>query len=159
YRAQGAEQTLAMRRTVVDATALSVDLSERQHRAGNVPDLVFANDRATYEQARVDLARAESEAAEDREELTALLGLWGSATDWRSAPRLPELPGDDAVPDDPETLAVSQRLDLAAARQRVHEVLLSRDLTQLYRFLSTASLGLAVDREVDDGAWSIGPAF
>ena len=86
------------------------------------------------------------------------MGLWGPATDWRIAPHLPDLPRDDVAPVGLETLAVSQRLDLAGARQRIHELLLSRDLTRLYRLLPTAALGVAAEHEVDDGAWSIGPA-
>jgi cobalt-zinc-cadmium efflux system outer membrane protein len=158
YRLQGAEQMVELRRTVVGATALSADVAQRQHDAGNITDLDLANERALSEQARVDLARVETEVAEDREELTALMGLWGPATDWRIAPHLPDLPRDDVAPVGLETLAVSQRLDLAGARQRIHELLLSRDLTRLYRLLPTAALGVAAEHEVDDGAWSIGPA-
>jgi outer membrane protein, heavy metal efflux system len=158
YRLQGAQQTLELRRTVVEATELSADFARRQHEAGNITDLDLANELALYEQARVDLARVEIEVAEDREELTALMGLWGTATDWRIAPRLPGLPRDDVAREGLETLAVSQRLDLAAARQRIQTILLSRDLTRAFRFIPTGGLGVEAEREVDNGVWSVGPA-
>lgn len=158
YRLQGAEQTLELRRTVVDATALSADVARRQHEAGNITDLDLANERALHEQARADLARVETEVAEDHEELTALMGLWGTATAWRIAPRLPELPPEDVAPEGLESLAVSQRLDLAEARQRIQAILASRDLTRSYRLLPAGGLGIEAEREVDNGVWSIGPS-
>ncbi len=158
YRSQGAEQLLELRRSVVEATALSADVARRQHDAGNITDLDLASELALNEQASADLARAETEAAEDREELTALMGLSAEAASWRIGPRLPDLPREDVAPDGLETLAVSQRLDLAAAQQRVHRLLLARDLTRRSRFLPMAGLGVAAEREVDDGAWSVGPA-
>lgn len=159
YRLQGAEQLLELRRTVVDATGLSADIAQRQHDAGNVSDLDLANERALAEQARADLARVETEALEDREELSALMGLWGDdATRWHIASRLPELPPDDGATETLEGLALSQRLDLAAARQRIRTVLLERELSRAFRWLPSAALGVASEREVDDGVWSIGPA-
>jgi outer membrane protein, heavy metal efflux system len=159
YRLQGAEQLLELRRSVADATALSADVARRQHDAGNVTDLDLANESALAEQARADLARVETEVADDREELTALMGLWGSeAADWRIAPHLPDLPSGDVEQEALEELAVSQRLDLAAARQRIRTILLARDLTRAYRWLPSAALGVASEREVDNGVWSVGPS-
>jgi len=158
YRLQGAEQLLELRRSVADATALSADVARRQHDAGNVTDLDLANESALAEQARADLARVETEVADDREELTALMGLWGSDATWRIASHLPELPSDDAEPEALEELAVSQRLDLAAARQRIRTLLLARDLTRAYRWLPSAALGVVSEREVDNGVWSVGPS-
>src|SRR5262249_58835507 len=119
YRSQGAEQMLELRRSVVEAPALSADVARRQRDAGNITDLDLASEVALAEQASADLARARTEVAEDHEELTALMGLSGEAASWRIRPRLPDLPPGDVASDDLETLAVSQRLDLAAAQQRV----------------------------------------
>src|SRR4029450_12867989 len=94
-----------------------------------------------HEQARADLARADTEVVEDREELTALMGLWGAETAGRVAPGPPNLPRTDVAAEGLETLAVGQRLDLAAARQRIQGILLARDLTRWYRFGSAGGLG------------------
>src|SRR5262249_57495432 len=110
------------------------------------------------EQASAGLARARTEAAEDREELSALMGLSGEAsTSWRIRPRLPDLPYEDVASDDLETRAVSQRLDLAAAQQRVYRLLLARDLTRRSRFLPMAGLGVPADPQLDHRASSARP--
>ncbi len=159
YRLQGAEQLLELRRTVVESTALSADVARSQHEVGNTTILDLANQRALHEQARADLARADIEVAEDREVLTALMGLWGSDVGWRIAPRLPELPRGDVSQEGLETLAVTQRLDLAAARQRIQGILLARDLTRWSRLWPAGGLGVAAEREVDNGVWSVGPSI
>jgi cobalt-zinc-cadmium efflux system outer membrane protein len=158
YRLAGAQQLLELHRTVVEAAGLSADVARRQHQAGNVTELDLANERALHEQARADLARAETEVAGDREELSALMGVWGADTDWRLTSRLPEPPRAEIAPEGLETLAVKQRLDLAAARQRVQGILLARDLASWYRLLPAGALGVAAEREVEDGVWSVGPA-
>ncbi len=158
FRLQGAQQVHELQRTVVEATGLSADIARRQRDAGNVTALDLATERALHEQARADLARAETEVADDREELTALMGLWGAETTWQLTARLPELPPADVAPEGLETLAVSQRLDLAAARQRIQGILLARDVTRWYRLVPAGALGVAAEREVDDGVWSVGPA-
>jgi cobalt-zinc-cadmium efflux system outer membrane protein len=158
YRLQGAEQLLELRRSVADATALSADVARRQHDAGNVTSRPRQRERPRGAGAR-HLARVETEVADDREELTALMGLWGGdATQWRIASHLPELPSEDVEPGALEELAVSQRLDLAAARQRIRTILLARDLTRAYRWLPSAALGVVSEREVDNGVWSVGPS-
>jgi len=159
YLLQGAEQLLELRRSVVEATALSADVARGQREAGNITTLDLSSERALHEQARADLARAETEVVEDREELTALMGLWGAETAWRIPPRLPDLPRTDVAAEGLESLAVGQRLDLAAARQRIEGILLARDLTRWYRFGPAGGLGVAAEREVDNGVWSVGPSI
>lgn len=159
YRLQGAEQLLELRRTVVEATQLSADVATRQHEAGNITALDLATERVLHEQARADLAHAEMAVADAREELTALMGLWGDATAWHADSRLPGLPPDEHAPAGLETLAVTQRLDLAAARQRIQGILLARDLTRWFRLVPGLGVGVDAEREVDDGVWSLGPSI
>jgi len=121
YRLQGALQMLELRRTVVSATTVARDIAERQHEAGNISDLDLATQVAQNEDAKLELASAESAVVSDREELNTLLGLWGERTAWKMAPRLPTLPRADVAPTGLETLAVSQRLDLEEARLRTAE--------------------------------------
>src|SRR5262245_15007393 len=118
YALQGAEQMLELRQTVTRATQLSADIATRQHEAGNITDHDLASERALAEDARVDVARAESDVLADREELNALLGLWAANTGWKIARRLPPLPADEIDRKGLEARAVSQRLDLAALRQQ-----------------------------------------
>jgi cobalt-zinc-cadmium efflux system outer membrane protein len=80
YALQGAQQMVELRRIVAETTQLSADIARRQHEAGNVTDLDLANEQTLAAQAKIDLAQAEAEALAGREELNALLGLWGQRT-------------------------------------------------------------------------------
>src|SRR5437867_79452 len=108
YALQGAEQMLELRRTVARATQYSAEIAQRQREAGATRRLDLANEQALYEQAKLDLARAEVDVLEDREHLNTLLGLWGPQTNWTLPPRLPDLPREALPARGLESLAVSQ---------------------------------------------------
>ncbi len=116
YVLQGAQQMLEMRESIVLATGSSAEAARRFHEAGNITDLALASEEAIASQARLELALAEEEAFDAREDLTSLMGLWGANAAFRVAPRLPELPASELSPQGLESLAVTQRLDLSAAR-------------------------------------------
>jgi hypothetical protein len=143
-RLQGNLQRLELDRTVVEATALAADVSRRQHTAGTITDLDLANEEALSAQARVDLARDEARVAEDREALSALMGLWGADSGWRAEARLPEVPAEPLPASGLESLAVAQRLDLAAARAATKVVAEKLALERFYGLLREGDLGLAV---------------
>ncbi len=157
YHLQGSEQTLEMHRVVMTAFALGAETSERQHEAGNITDLELANEQALYQQARIDLAQAEIEELERREDLNALMGLWGRETMWTVGTRLPEPPASDEALGDLESLAVSQRLDLAAARQQIEVANRELRIAEIFRFLPFLELGFGSEREPESGIWHGGP--
>jgi outer membrane protein, heavy metal efflux system len=159
FDAQGADQMLDLRRTVAETTRLAADVALRQHRAGNITDLDLANQRAFYEEAKLELADAEIDAAAKRERLTALLGLWGGETAWTLAPRLPDVPVEGLSREGLESRAVATRLDLAAARQRVGVSAASVAFTRFYGLIPEASAGVVSEREVESGDWSVGPSL
>jgi cobalt-zinc-cadmium efflux system outer membrane protein len=94
YGLQGAQQMLDLRRTIAQAAEYSAEIARRQRAAGNITRLDLANERALFEHARLEVARAEADVLAAREEVTSLLGLWGTETDWTIAPTLPDLPND-----------------------------------------------------------------
>jgi cobalt-zinc-cadmium efflux system outer membrane protein len=157
-RLQGAAQMLELRRRVLDTAAAARTVAERQHAAGSITDLDRATAAAQSEDAKLELALAESALAGDREDLNTLLGLWGDRTAWRIAPELPPLPRETIAEHGLETLAVSQRLDLEVARLRGESAVAQYRLGRFYGLFPAASLGTAAHREVD-GTWSVGPAF
>lgn len=159
YRLQGAAQILELRRTVAQATALSAEVAQRQHQAGNNTDLELANEQALDDDAKLDLAEAEVEVESAREELNSLMGLWGADTAWTLSPRLPEVPAQELAPQGLESKAMEQRLDLAAARQQVQVLSRTAELTRLYRLLPTGEAGVSAHREPEDGFWSTGPSL
>jgi outer membrane protein, heavy metal efflux system len=159
FRAQGAEQELEMRQQVARSLALVSDVARRQHDAGNLADLERAQQEALEQEARLALAEAEVAAIEERERLTALLGLWGGETRWTLARRLPPLPAEERVREGIESLAVERRLDLAAAKQRVVASSASPALLRLWSWMPQ-SVGGVAEREVERGGlWSLGPSL
>ena len=159
YRLQGALQTLELRRAVAQSTTAAAEVARRQHHAGNITDLERAAEEALDDDARLSVAEAEEDVADDREELNALLGLWGPDTTWTIASRLPELPEAELEPHGLESRAMQERLDLIAARQELEVLARTVDLTGLYRFLPTGEAGLAAHREPESGFWSTGPSI
>lgn len=156
FRVQGDEQLLELDRTVVEATRLAAEVAQKQRTAGNITELDLANELALFEEARVKLAADEAEVAVAREALTALMGLWGPRTTWTIGARLPD-PLDDVPAEGLESLAVAQRLDLAAARQETEALYQSVGLTGLAGVMSDAELGIEGERDIDGGIWSTGP--
>ena len=158
YRAQGAAQLAEMRRSIVAATDASFDAARRIHDAGNSNDLALANERALHEQAKIDLAKAEREVLDSREELSALMGVWGAGTAWTIAPRLPSIPAVEVDATHLESLAVSNRADLIAAWQQVEVVAGTLSLTRAMPFGSDVSIGGHFSQETD-GSKSAGPTI
>lgn len=149
YDLQADDALLAHRRTVAEINAGALDLSQRQHEAGNITDLALAQQQAAYNTARLELAMAENDQREHRETLNRLLSLWGGDTAWKVAGGLPPLPGSDVALRGLESLAVAQRLDLAAAQKELAGVVRALGLTRTYRYIGALSFGVDTERDPD----------
>lgn len=158
YWLQGDAAMLAHRKTVVDVNAAALDLSQRQHEAGNITDLALSRQQATYNTARLALATAENEQREHREKLNRLLSLWGGDTAWKLAEGLPSLPEDDVPLRGLESLAVAQRLDLGAARAELDSVVRALGLTKSFRYVGALEFGVDTERNPDRSNVT-GPTF
>jgi cobalt-zinc-cadmium efflux system outer membrane protein len=158
YRTQGAAELANLRRTVLAAADASLEAARRLHEAGNINDLRFAQEQALMEQARLDLARAEAELLDAREELNALMGLYGEQTTaWDLSPRLPDLPPTEVDVHGLEALAIQQRADLAAASSAVAQAAANAGLAR-YGILGDLALGGHVEKD-SDGDFTIGPSL
>ena len=155
---QASEQLVALRRTVLEAARASAQLSEKLYRAGNVPELAYASERAAYEQAKLDVARGELALVEHRETLNRLLGLWGAQTRWKLAEQLPELPDEEPRLEHLESFAVRERLDLAAARGQAQVMARATSLARSTRFLGLLEVGVDYHRD-PDGPRVVGPTL
>jgi cobalt-zinc-cadmium efflux system outer membrane protein len=158
YAYQASQQLVELRRSIAEAMAASAKVTKDLHDAGNTTDLNLLSAKAQDARAKIDLTTAEADAADDRERLGALMGLWDEEPVWKVAGRLPELPAVEVKPDGLETLAIHQRVDLAAARQDVQVQALALGFTAKTRFFSDASIGAEAERETD-GQWRIGPSL
>lgn len=155
---QAAEQMLELHHTVLLAAEASFELARRINEAGNNTKLDVANERAFYEETKLDVAAAEVEAADLRERLTAIMGLWGAQARYTIEPRLPELPTDAVSATNLEKHAIERSIDLAISRRGVALAAQQLGIAKPLGLLSELELGVAFEREAD-GAHEIGPAF
>ena len=87
-----------------------------------------------------------------------MMGTWGPGADrWTIAPRLPGLPATEASLTGMESLAITRRADLAAARRDVDVVAGNLGLTR-YVAWGDVTVGGHVAKETD-GALSVGPTI
>ena len=114
-----ATQQVGINRTAAAAAQTAAEVAIRQHAAQNITDLDLENEQALYEQAKLDLARAEENAVLAREVLIRALGLRNAEAQWRLPEAFPDLPAAELDQAELEQLAVAQRLDLAIARREL----------------------------------------
>ena len=157
YALQADQQTLEMRRTVVQATEAAVDIATRQHDAGTLKTLDLANQQGFHDRAKLDMTRTDIQIVADRERLNRLMGIWGADTIWKLPERLPELPESEIPMEHLESIAVSQRLDLAAARQETQVIAHALSLTRRYRYFYVFDVGVDSEHDVADDVTFTGP--
>ncbi|HHT9148612.1 MAG TPA: TolC family protein, partial [Candidatus Wujingus californicus] len=135
----------------------AVDIATRQHDAGTLKTLDLANQQGFHDQAKLDMARTDIQIITDRERLNRLMGIWGTDTTWKLPDRLPELPESEIPLEHLESLAVSQRLDLAAARQETQVIAHALSLTRKYRYFSVFEFGVDTEHDATDRLNLTGP--
>ncbi|MEO6035747.1 MAG: TolC family protein [Verrucomicrobiota bacterium] len=158
YTLQAREQFAQRLEAIAEVNDASADLARRQHEAGNINDLEFFNQQSAYSQSRLDLAQARVQARADRERINRLLGLWGAQTSWKAADGLPALPEKELPLENLETLAVGQRLDLAASRNQAQSVASALQLKSKMRFFPGATVGVSTEKDTD-GQRITGPSL
>lgn len=119
YRLQAAEQSLAIQQRELDALAARHEAAQALVRAGNVTELEVATEEATYERARVGVARSELRVAMERERMQRLLGQHGAATGWRVGGGLAPVSDAPDIAADLERRALTASLALRESRQRL----------------------------------------
>lgn len=160
YAAVATEQQLEVDSTIASATALGAEFAQRQHDAGNVTDLDLAAQQALAAQTRIDLLRTRQERVDAREDLSVVLGV--AANDpagqplWRTRTRLPDPPVTEPSLTDAERTALTQRLDLAAARADITATGAALGLTGLATLIPDVTVGVRTERDAE-GATARGP--
>lgn len=163
YQIAVAEREL--RETVTQSWFASAEMAKRLFELGNVAELRSVNERAFYEEMRVQQARAEARVNAARERVNAALGLWGKAgAAWTAAaPTLPEPESPDGlslVTKDLESRAVEASLSLAASRARYTAFAKQANLTRFAGWFPQVHAGVRVARQKEDGEaakWGAGP--
>ncbi|MBK4738821.1 TolC family protein [Noviherbaspirillum sp. DKR-6] len=142
FNAVAAQQSVRYAEQVLDAARASAELAERMRRVGNWSKLDGAREQSFYADATTQLARARHNATAEREALTRLLGLWGTAAaEYRIPERLPDLPKAPQEAADIETLAMQQRLDVQAVKRSTEATANALGLTRATRFINVFDAG------------------
>jgi outer membrane protein, heavy metal efflux system len=149
YEMQAQQQLLARLTAINETEAAALELSIRQHEAGNIPDLDLANQQATYSQIKLDANQVAIAISSSRERLNRLLGLWGDDTDWKIVEELRAVPAQDLPERGLESIAMNQRLDLEAAKSEVLALVQSLGLTKTYRYVGAIEFGVDSERDPD----------
>jgi cobalt-zinc-cadmium efflux system outer membrane protein len=135
--------------TIFEVNNAASDLAQRQYDAGNINDLELHNQQAPSIQSQLNLMKAKAEAQAGREHLNRLLGLSGDQINWQIRNELPSLPEKELPLENLESLAVSQRLDLAASRKQAESIAAALSLKQHFRFIPGATIGVDTERSTD----------
>ena len=112
-----------------------------------------AREHVFYAELAGQTAKARLEARLAKEELTRLMGLWGSKAAYRIPNRLPPLPKGVITRDLIEAEALQKRVDLQMARLDLATTAKSYKLTQATRYLTDLEIlsGFETERELEDG--------
>jgi len=147
YSSIAAEETVRYMHQVRRAAEAGAELARRMGQVGNWNKLQQAREQGFYADAALNLARAEHAAMIAREKLTRLMGLWGSQTQFALPERLPDLPKTANELPDVEQIAMTQRLDVQAAKIDVEALAGNLGLTRTTRFINALEFGPARVKE------------
>ncbi|HET7843952.1 MAG TPA: TolC family protein [Xanthomonadales bacterium] len=153
--AAGAQQVAEMRALAAESAAVSADLAQRYHDAGNVPALFLAEHRAAAVEASLAADQAKLDALRTSHALAEAMGL-DAAAQFALAAGLP-LPVADEDQLDALLERAATRPDLAAARRRTEVLAGSLGVTRKFRWLGRFEVGIEGERETD-GAELVGPS-
>lgn len=130
------------------------ELAKKLGETGAMPKAGQAREHAFYAELSAEVARARLDARLAKEELTRLMGLWGSDVDYFVPNALPALPKGAATKRAIEAEALKNRVDLEVARLELDALAKSYGLTEATRYLTDLELmtGVEVEEEEEDGS-------
>ena len=158
FSALGARHIRDLSNEITLAAGSSFELARRLHSAGNIGDLELTKEQALYEQARLELANREAVLFDAREHLTRLMGLWGPQANWSLPEQLPDIPAEEIPLEKLESMAIENRLDLAAERKEVEALAQALGITIDWRWVGQIEVGVSSERETDR-TWVTGPSL
>jgi cobalt-zinc-cadmium efflux system outer membrane protein len=160
YFAVLADKQLFGRLEVIEeADQAGRDLARRMRRGGTGSELELANQEALWGDSHLALINADAHLKADREALNRLLGLWGRDTAWTTPGELPDIPAGEIDSSKLESIAVSRRLDLQAAKMKVDAIGRALALKTHTRYAPVGiNLGFDTERS-PDGQRVTGPTL
>jgi len=150
YSLQGQEQLVTRLQLIEEFNLAAAELAKRQFDAGTTNELDLKSQQLLASQSRGDVIQAQGRALDGRERLHRLMGLSARPINWRISPRLPTIPEEEIAGNYVESLALAQRLDLAARRRRVAVAQYALELREKTRYFPGGiNLGVSSERETD----------
>lgn len=130
------------------------DLAQELGETGAMTKGGQAREHVFYAELAGQTAKARLEARLAKEELTQLMGLWGSDTDYQIPNRLAQLPKGLIKRDLIEAEALQRRVDLQMAKLDLDATAKAYSLTEATRYVTDLEIltGFETERELEDGA-------
>jgi outer membrane protein TolC len=127
------------------------ELAKKLGESGAMPKAGQAREHAFYAELTGQKAQAKLAAQLAKEELTRLMGLWGTEVDYYVPDKLPQLPGKLKAKESIEGEALRQRVDLQVAKLELEATAKAYGLTEATRYLTDLEIisGIDLDRELE----------
>jgi cobalt-zinc-cadmium efflux system outer membrane protein len=148
-RSAAASNIAALRAQQREVGQLISELGQRYYDAGNVTRGERELHRAFAVDAASRVVESELEQEHIRQDLLRLLGVTGTHDTLSLAEQLPTMPDAERPLVELEARALSTRLDVRAARQRVEARLSELRRTRWFRFFPHIEAGVSTEREPD----------
>lgn len=159
YALQAQEQLLKRLNLVLDINQSGAELAKQQGKAGTLSEIDEQNQEVASNETHIQVSQAQMEIAAGREKLNRLLGLADAEINWTISDQLPDVPEKLPSLDSLESLAIAQRLDVAAARQEVDKLRQAVALAGGTRYLP-GGVNIGADTEANpDGSRVTGPSL
>ncbi|MGO7163596.1 TolC family protein, partial [Rhizobium johnstonii] len=129
------------------------ELAQKLGETGAMTKGAQAREHVFVAELAGETAKARLAARLTKEELTRLMGLWGSDLDYQVPNSLPSLPRAVVKRDTIEAEALRNRIDLQVAKLELEATARSYGLTEATRYVTDLEIltGLETEREIEDG--------
>lgn len=146
-------ETVAQLNQAQAAADAASDLAQKLGETGALTKGGQAREHVFYAELAGQTAKARLEARLAKEELTRLMGLWGSDIDYQIPNRLAQLPKGLIKRDLIEAEALQRRVDLQMAKLDLDATAKSYKLTEATRYVTDLEIltGFETERELEDG--------
>lgn len=152
-KARAAAEIVRLHDQLVRSYETSAQLAIRQYAAGNLSKRDSLKIQDAYAKARVEAIESRERSAELKEDLNTLMGLYAETTDYRFAAAEKGLKAPLPVSRNFERLAIENRLDIAAAKERFLYAAREAEMVDATRFAADGVIGL--EREITTGEPSV----
>ena len=150
YEVQGDVTMLSMRQRVLEQAEASQELAKRQFEAGNISELMKANEQSLRNDTKLETLKAEADLKLRKENLNRLMGFGGEEESWEIKDELQEIQVSDPSLEELFSLGMSKRVDLLIARKNV-EVLTHSFSLNRFGVLGHPELGISTEKDASGG--------